>query len=65
MKVNVLGGSVVHIESLWTLTITPLVLSSSVDPILGPKNGFITILTVFASSYLHAVVELGLKSIGF
>ena len=62
MKVNVLGGSVVHIESLWTLTITPLVLSSSVDLILGSKNGFITILTPFISEYHLAVARLGLES---
>ena len=59
------GGSVAHIESLWTLIITSLVRSSSADLILASKNGFITILTVFASVCIHHVVALGFSFIGF
>ena len=62
--VNVLGGSVAHVESPWTLNITPILLSESGDLILGLKNRFITILYVFASGSLHEVVSLGLEFIG-
>ena len=37
---NDLGGSVGRTESPWTLNITPIVLTSSGDLILGPKNRF-------------------------
>ena len=56
-----LAGSVTHIESPWTLNITPILLNASGDLILGLKNlknRFITILDVFASGSLHEVVYL-------
>ena len=37
---NVLGGSIGRTESPWTLNITPIVLTSSGDLILGVKNRF-------------------------
>ena len=37
---NVLGGSIGRTESPWTLNITPIVLTSSEDLILGSKNRF-------------------------
>ena len=37
---NVLGGSIGRTESPWTLNITPIVLTSSGDLILGSKNRF-------------------------
>ena len=54
---NVLGGSVGRTESPWTLNITPIVLTSSGDLILGSKNRFITTLDVFAGGSLHEVVD--------
>lgn len=37
---NVLGGSIGRTESPWTLNITPILLTSSGDLILGSKNRF-------------------------
>ena len=59
-----LGGSVTHIESPWTLDITPVLLGASGDLILGLKNRFITILDVFASGFLHEVLYLSSEIIG-
>ena len=61
---DVPGGSVDHIESPLTLSITSILLSSSVDLILGSKNRFITILTVFAGESHREVAYLGLEFIG-
>ena len=61
---HVPGRSVAHVESPWTLKITPILRSASRDLILALKLGFITILYVFANAYLHEVVYLGLEFIG-
>jgi len=61
---NVSGGSIAHIESPWTLNITPILLISSGYLIFGFKNRFITILNVFDSESLHEVLYLGLEFIG-
>ena len=61
---NVLGGSIGRTESPWALNITPIVLTSSGDLILGSKNRFITTLDVFAGGSLHEVVSLGSEFIG-
>ena len=61
---NVLGGSIDHTESPWTLNITSTLLTSRVDLIFGSKNRFITFLTFFTSGSLHEVAYLGSEFIG-
>ena len=61
--VNVPWGSIGHIQSPWTLSITPVLLSVSGDLIFVPKNRFITILTKFISKSHREVAYLGLESI--
>ena len=61
---NVLGGSIDHTESPWTLNITSALLTSRVDLIFGSKNRFITFLTFFTSGSLHEVAYLGSEFIG-
>ena len=61
---DVSEGSVGHIESPQTLIITSILLSSSVDLILGSKNRFITILTGFTGGSNREVAYLGLESTG-
>ena len=58
------GGSVAHTGSPWTLKITPILLTSSGDPILGSKIRFITILAVFTGTSYREVLYLGLEFIG-
>ena len=61
---NVLGGSIGRTESSWTLNITPIVLTSSGDLILGSKNRFYHNPGYFAGGSLHEVVNLGLEFTG-
>ena len=61
---NVLGGRITHIESPRTLDITSVLLISSGDLILGPKNRFITILTGFIHESYREVARLSLEFIG-
>ena len=61
---NVLRGSIDHTETLWTLSITSILLVSSGDLILTSKNRLITILDVFVGGSLHKVARIGLEIIG-
>ena len=62
--VNVPVGSVTHIESPWTLDITPISLTVGGDLIFWLKNRFITILVCFISESHREVAPLGLEFIG-
>ena len=62
--VNVPVGSVTHIESPWTLDITPISLTVGGDLIFWLKNRFITILVGFISESHREVAPLGLEFIG-
>ena len=62
--VNVLVGSITHLESPWILNITPMLFTTSRDLILGLKNRIITILVVFISGSHREVAPLRLEFIG-
>ena len=61
---NVLGGSIGRTESPWTLNITPILLTSSGDLILGSKNRFYHNPGCFCWWILHEVVNLRLEFTG-
>ena len=61
---NVLGGSIDHTESSWTLNNTPILLTSGVDLIFGFQKQIYHISDIFKSGSLHDVARLGSEFIG-
>ena len=62
--VNVPVGSITHLESPWTLNITPNLSTVSRDLILGLKTELSQSRRFFISGSHHEVVPLGLEFIG-